>query len=514
MAIRARRPGKELCQQSPSPPSGSHNGTKSRTCEKASKDSKQDILNPLRASPPECKKKAQFCFEIHGRNVLQLIIPIFDIHGDKTNGTADGTEEWGYTDVREGAHLFWWLYYSDVLKVESTPLVLWLQGGPGASGVGYGNFEEIGPLTTSLQKRESTWLKAAHLLFVDLPVGTGYSYVEDPSFLCKTDAQVVDDLVSFLQLFFKTHKALTKSPFYIVAESYGGKFASGAAVAIKKRLSELKFNFQGVAIGDTWISPMDFLYAWPPVLKSFSLVDDADKARLDSYADLAASELEKGKFVNATYIWGDMEVEVLRVTDNVDFYNLLNHESEEELLRSSLETRLGARLLKKNAPDPLETLMNGPIRQKLRIIPDSVHWGESSGDVFGEMLGDFMIPRIDQVDEMLALGVKLVIYSGQLDLICCTIGTEAWVQKLKWPGLAKFNQAKRTAISCGETQTAAFVKHYGNLTFYWIMNAGHMVPTDSPCMALKMLKLITEQGEREDLVYQEDAATGWRREQE
>ncbi|KAL3682188.1 hypothetical protein R1sor_000210 [Riccia sorocarpa] len=465
--------------------------------------------------------------------LLVLSLQIVCSHGDKSNGTADGTEQWGYTDVREGAHLFWWLYYSNVLKVESTPLVLWLQGGPGASGVGYGNFEEVGPLTTALEKRNSTWLSVAHLLFVDSPVGTGYSYADDPALLRKTDAQVVDDLVSFLKSFFKTHESLRKSPFYIVAESYGGKFASGAGVAITKRLSELNFNFQGVALGDTWISPMDFLYTWGPLLKSFSLVDEADKARLDSYAQLAASELGKGNFVNATYIWGDMEEEVLRVTDNVvrrnfhltsgvadviicllsvpkgevslvgrfdqnlpltiqDFYNLLNHEAEDELVRSSSKTRLGAHLLKKNAPDPLEALMNGPIRKKLGIIPDSVYWGESSGEVFGQMGGDFMVPRIDQVDQMLELGVKVVIYSGQLDLICCTLGTEAWVQKLKWKGLSKFNAAKRTAISCGETRTAGFVKQYENLTFYWIMNAGHMVPSDNPCMALKMLKQITQ----------------------
>ena len=36
----------------------------------------------------------------------------------------------------------------------------------GASGVGIGNFEEVGPLDTSLKPRNSTWLKKADLLFV------------------------------------------------------------------------------------------------------------------------------------------------------------------------------------------------------------------------------------------------------------------------------------------------------------------------------------------------------------
>ena len=36
----------------------------------------------------------------------------------------------------------------------------------GASGVGYDNFMEIGPLDTDLKPRASTWLAKADLLFV------------------------------------------------------------------------------------------------------------------------------------------------------------------------------------------------------------------------------------------------------------------------------------------------------------------------------------------------------------
>ena len=59
------------------------------------------------------------------------------------------------------------------------PLVMWLQGGPGGSSTGFGNFEEIGPLTVDLKPRETTWLNEANLLFVDNPVGAGFSYVTD-----------------------------------------------------------------------------------------------------------------------------------------------------------------------------------------------------------------------------------------------------------------------------------------------------------------------------------------------
>lgn len=95
---------------------------------------------------------------------LLLFIPLF--HGGTTEaaGTQDGSEEWGYVEVRPSkqfrhrnfssvfvfwqkcecswiswfffyteAHMFWWLYRSPN-RVEDPskpwPIILWLQGGP------------------------------------------------------------------------------------------------------------------------------------------------------------------------------------------------------------------------------------------------------------------------------------------------------------------------------------------------------------------------------------------------
>ncbi|KAF8396492.1 hypothetical protein HHK36_018115 [Tetracentron sinense] len=84
-------------------------------------------------------------------------------------GTLDGSEEWGHVQVRPKAHMFWWLYRSPY-RIEDPskpwPIILWLQGGPGGSGVGIGNFQEIGPLGTDLKPRNSTWLRKADLLFM------------------------------------------------------------------------------------------------------------------------------------------------------------------------------------------------------------------------------------------------------------------------------------------------------------------------------------------------------------
>jgi hypothetical protein len=41
---------------------------------------------------------------------------------------ADGTEAWGYVDVRPGAHMFYWLYHSYHPDGYLTrPLIIWLE---------------------------------------------------------------------------------------------------------------------------------------------------------------------------------------------------------------------------------------------------------------------------------------------------------------------------------------------------------------------------------------------------
>lgn len=45
-------------------------------------------------------------------------------------GPLTGKEAWDYVEVRDGAHMFWWLYYADGPAAEKRPLVMWLQVGP------------------------------------------------------------------------------------------------------------------------------------------------------------------------------------------------------------------------------------------------------------------------------------------------------------------------------------------------------------------------------------------------
>jgi carboxypeptidase C (cathepsin A) len=103
--------------------------------------------------------------------------------GDKLPCMYAGTIKSSLTDNH---NLFYWLFKNE--QKTNAPLVLWLNGGPGASSM-FGLFMENGPLRVEKNGTgsgdfkiglptdgEGSWLDEADLLFLDQPVNTGFSY--------------------------------------------------------------------------------------------------------------------------------------------------------------------------------------------------------------------------------------------------------------------------------------------------------------------------------------------------
>lgn len=157
---------------------------------------------------------------------------VFSFLGKPGFGPTD--QDWGYVTVRENAHMFWWLHYTSakVAKYADKPLIIWLQGGPGGSSTGFGNFGELGPLETNLQRRNTSWDNYANILFVDNPVGAGFSYVDHLSALTTTNKQIADDFVELMKGFYSAVPEMRKVPLYIFSESYGGKMLADIALAL------------------------------------------------------------------------------------------------------------------------------------------------------------------------------------------------------------------------------------------------------------------------------------------
>ena len=78
-------------------------------------------------------------------------------------------------------------------------------------------------------------------------MATGFSYVEDESLVVTTVDEAATDLTTLLKELFNGNETLQKSPLYIVAESYGGKFAVTLGLSALKAIEagELKLQLGG-----------------------------------------------------------------------------------------------------------------------------------------------------------------------------------------------------------------------------------------------------------------------------
>lgn len=419
-------------------------------------------------------------------------------------GYLDWNQEYGYVQVRPGAHMFYWLFYANnmpIKKAKQLPIVIWLQGGPGGSSTGYGNFDELGPYYKNSTKRETSWAKYVNVLFIDNPVGTGFSWVSSDDLYTTTNAEIAQDLVTFTKEFFKKFRALRKTPLYIFSESYGGKMAAEYALnlyqAIKNK--KLQANFKGVAMGDSWVSPIDSCLTWAPYLLNIGVVDTYGYKNIDDAAQQVKAALDNGDYYQATELWADLENVVELNADGVNFYYVLRYTYDEDTKLRIRKAKLSGKRLsntnifnaRKSNYISLDDLMNGDVKKALNV-PDNVVWGGQSNNVFNSLWEDFMKPVTSIVEKLLnETDIAVVVYNGQLDLIVDTPGTLDWVERLKWPGADKWKLATRTTLDVGDT-IEGFVKNFGNFWFYWINMAGHMIPTDNGPGAIKMLKDITQ----------------------
>ncbi|XP_026283650.2 retinoid-inducible serine carboxypeptidase-like isoform X1 [Frankliniella occidentalis] len=424
-------------------------------------------------------------------------------------GFGDGDQEFGYVDVRDGAHMFYWLYYiqpedKSAVKPADKPLVIWLQGGPGASSTSYGNFMELGPLDANLKRRNSTWVKHVNVLFIDNPVGTGYSYVDHYSQLATDNKQIAADLVAFTKGFMKTYPQFQKTPLYIFCESYGGKMTAEFALRLyeEQKAGNVLSNLKGVALGDSWISPIDSVMTWAPYLLHTGMVDTNGYNLIMKGALQTKDFVENGLWDEATDEWGNLEGDIDSLTFGVDFYNILSkiQAGEEGSYRGRLRgptARKPMEVLYHNhvvsaSDDDLNKLMDEKVKPALGVIPDAVRHQTSSSAVFNALGTDFMKPVTSIVEQLLnETDVKVVVLSGQLDLIVDTPGTLAWVERLHWKmGDFWVNQATREPLVV-DNIIEGFVKDTSRLAFYWISRAGHMVPADNPAASIEVLKRVT-----------------------
>jgi cathepsin A (carboxypeptidase C) len=129
----------------------------------------------------------------------------------------------GWLDIGS-KHIFFW-YFESQDKPSEDPLLLWLTGGPGGSGM-LGLMGELGPCMINeygngTVHNEYSWSKNANIIFVDQPAGVGFSYVDEGIPLPSTSFTAAEDMHHFLQLFTSQFFTdLLNREFHVTGESY------------------------------------------------------------------------------------------------------------------------------------------------------------------------------------------------------------------------------------------------------------------------------------------------------
>ena len=128
-------------------------------------------------------------------------------------------------DEPTGSNLFFWLFEAQRVDPAAAPLLIWLNGGPGSSSM-YGLFAEHGPFSvlpdgSGLSMRNVTWTNDYSVMYIDNPVGTGFSYTESKDGFVTNQKEVGQDLLTFLTKFYELYPKFQQRPLYICGQRHG-----------------------------------------------------------------------------------------------------------------------------------------------------------------------------------------------------------------------------------------------------------------------------------------------------
>jgi len=165
----------------------------------------------------------------------------------------------GYLNLPNGGNVFYFFAESQNPHhdPQEDPVLLWLNGGPGASSLS-GCFSENGPLLTNddgatLRTNPHAWNQRANFLCIESPVGVGFSYNVSGVYV-SDDLSQAADLYSALQAFFVKFPWLRSNDFVISGESYGGVYVPTTARAIVEgnavRPSSEQINLKKFVVGN------------------------------------------------------------------------------------------------------------------------------------------------------------------------------------------------------------------------------------------------------------------------
>ncbi|KAG8328460.1 hypothetical protein J6590_001132 [Homalodisca vitripennis] len=380
----------------------------------------------------------------------------------------------GYFTVNEAceSNLFFWFFKAEK-NWQTTPMLLWLNGGPGSTSM-FGLFEEqIGPwnhLKTGFEPNKYAWTQYFNVIFFDQPVGTGYSFTNKGCY-AENMTVVRNDMYSALVQFFTMFPDLKNNSFFMTGESYAGMYIPAIAheIDIQNPTALVKINLTGIIMGNPEID-MRCIYT-ANYLYELGIIDsktrDGIKSKFDEFIKALdgknytrAYELESQAFGN----------DQMREAGLPSDYNIIYDKERKDEFQFYIR--------------------NYKIRRQLHVGP--IPFTLNSNTVLDKLL--FYAYKSEAkmfIEELLKTNKYIVgLYAGQLDVLCLYSSIPCVVAGLDWPGQQVYKQAPRLRWYV-EGNLAGWIKIAGNLWEVAVRKSGHDLPTDYGEAALDLITAAT-----------------------
>ncbi|XP_061270238.1 probable serine carboxypeptidase CPVL isoform X2 [Bos javanicus] len=354
----------------------------------------------------------------------------------------------GYITVNKtyNSNIFFWFFPAKI-EPQNAPVVLWLQGGPGGSSM-FGLFVEHGPYIVSknmtLFARDFPWTITFSMLYVDNPVGTGFSFTDHVHGYAIDEDDVARNLYSALIQFFELFSDYRDNDFYVAGESYAGKYVPAIAhyIHILNPVTTMKINLKGIALGDAYFDPKSIIEGYPSFLFQIGLLDEQEKKYFQKQCNDCVKFIRQEKWLQA-----------FEEPEDQGYYG--------------------------------KFLSLPHVRQAIHVGNQTFSDGAKVEKYLREDTVKSVKPWLTEIMN----NYKVLIYNGQLDVIVAASLTERSLMAMDWKGSQKYKKAGKKVwkILKSDPEVAGYVRQVGNFCQVIVRGGGHILPYDQPLRSFDMI---------------------------
>ncbi|GBG24814.1 Serine carboxypeptidase-like [Hondaea fermentalgiana] len=372
--------------------------------------------------------------------------------------------------------LFYWLVQHMKGDPADAPLVIWVNGGPGASSQ-LANFLFHGPLRVvgdgaGVRRTNKTWAEIANVVYLDQPVGTGFSFGEP---LLETMDQVTTEFTRFMQGFYALHPWTKTLPLYLTGESYGGKYLP----MFTRALLDSGVQVEATLIGNPLVAPRNQRTAMHVLPTALGLLDQTQVAQVaalekkceESIANDPLASEEACKNITAF-------VEV--VSANVHVYDARQFNYDFAPLEDAV----------------VRYLSRPEVHRQLHVSHSTKTpvFEMSSARVGRALSLDNVRAYINVYEDLLARGAKMLIYAGEFDTKDGPFGQESWLRTLRFADEKAFWAQSRKIYKLASGHVGGYYRATANFSFMVVPKAGHYVPHNNYETSFSILQDYINQG--------------------